>query len=124
MQLTTLLAFAAGALAAPASNVCRSANAGASKPFGVINIRSGSPVHFQSWGATNSYIVSGLTNQNATCDHGDTESATFQIRDEELFLYNKNKDVQKVWVDRSGMGELIIPLFLLLLSLSPFRLLA
>lgn len=109
MQLTAaILAFAAGAIAVPAATSAATgpvATSSVSQPFNVLSIRSGTTLQYSPWGATKGSLLSGLKEQGAKCDKSGGNSATFEIRDGELFLYNKDKDTQKVWVDLSGMGE-------------------
>lgn len=74
--------------------------------FGLMAIRSGSNVHYQSFGAVSSNIFAGLSSQNTTCDAGETRDyATFFLSEEgELYLHTDNPP-RRVWVDRSGMGQ-------------------
>ncbi len=71
--------------------------------FGLITIRSGSPIQNAGVQAVDSNLVVGAPSQNATCDR-ETNFATFFIQDEELHLYSENEVLQTIFVDRSGMG--------------------
>ncbi|KAI5295784.1 hypothetical protein KEM55_006049 [Ascosphaera atra] len=77
-------------------------------PFGVISIRSGSDMQYASWGASQSMIGAGLSQQNASCNTDPYNAATFQIRDGALYLYSTQNPPQEVYVDRSGMGQGVI----------------
>ncbi|MCI2435630.1 hypothetical protein KC274_14695, partial [Listeria monocytogenes] len=110
MQFTTLAltaATAATAMAAPAPQ--------ASTPnpdivtFGVISIRSGSPVQNAGWGAMHKGLFTGAQPQEgAECYDGDAQNfATFVLNKPEgtLSLYTDGKPWQQLFVDRSGMGQ-------------------
>ncbi|KAI6783953.1 uncharacterized protein J7T54_001829 [Emericellopsis cladophorae] len=107
--LTTL--FAAGLTsAAPAPNATPSPSTTTDvKAFGLMSLRSASPIHFGTVSASKSNLLINLPEeaQDATCDANVTNNgATFSLRDGALFLYNKDTDEeQQVWVDRSGMGQ-------------------
>jgi hypothetical protein len=73
--------------------------------FGVITIRSGSPIHNAALQAARTGITVGATSQNATCDSA-SNAATFYIIDGELFLHSTDAPYQSIFVDRSGMGKL------------------
>jgi hypothetical protein len=107
MKASTILAALAAAAgstnAAPAP-----ASAGAKPPvkFGIMSLRSASPIHFGQVSAAQSNLFINLPHQHAVCKGAAQEGATFYIKDGELFLYTPGgKPAQKVYVDRSGMGQ-------------------
>jgi hypothetical protein len=97
--IATIMA-AAGASAAPSP-----------KPpatFSIMSLRSASPLHFGQVSAAQSNIFIHLPEQNATCkgDYDATQATFYISNDKELFLYTpKGQPAQKVYVDRSGMGQ-------------------
>lgn len=104
MQLTTILSlFVAAASATPTGNC-----PGSTRKFGIMALRSASPIHFASVGASQNGIALSLSDERADADCVDgskPKSATFYIKDEQLYLYGKkNGVVQQFLVDRSGMG--------------------
>ncbi|KAK3897241.1 hypothetical protein C8A05DRAFT_39214 [Staphylotrichum tortipilum] len=111
MQLTTVLLslFAAAATAAPAGASCPAPV----RKFGIMSLRSASPVHFGQVSATQNKMVLNLpeNKRDAVCTDGKThENAVFYIRDGELFLYGKEK-TQEFFTDRSGMGQGVLQYF-------------
>lgn len=104
MQLTTVLLslFAAAASAAP-SGSCPAPT----RKFGIMALRSASPIHFAQASATQNKLVLHLPEAklDAQCTDGKTRrDAILYLKDGELFLYGKDK-VQQFFVDRSGMGK-------------------
>ncbi|KAF1966790.1 hypothetical protein BU23DRAFT_441944, partial [Bimuria novae-zelandiae CBS 107.79] len=77
-----------------------------SENFGVIAIRSGSPVHNLAFQAARSSLLVGAKSQNSSCDAPGINSATFYIQDQELQLLPSRTSArpQTIFVDRSGMG--------------------
>ncbi|KAL6876864.1 hypothetical protein J3F83DRAFT_727334 [Trichoderma novae-zelandiae] len=78
------------------------------KTFDVMALRSASPIHFSQVSAARSGLFLGLPQQNATCKGASGGHATFYVADEELVLYSCEGVKQKVFVDRSGMGQGIV----------------
>ncbi|PTB65783.1 hypothetical protein BBK36DRAFT_163943 [Trichoderma citrinoviride] len=79
------------------------------KAFDIMALRSASPIHFSQVSAARSGLFLGLPQQNATCKGGkSSEYATFSVENEELVLYSCEGVKQKVFVDRSGMGQGIV----------------
>ncbi|KAI1419993.1 hypothetical protein F5Y12DRAFT_775061 [Xylaria sp. FL1777] len=79
-------------------------------PFGLMALRSASPIHFAQFDAALSSIFLNLPSQNATCDDGTKpvagDSATFTLsEDGGLYLYSTDAPFQQLFVDRSGMGQ-------------------
>ncbi|KAF2685626.1 cell wall protein PhiA [Lentithecium fluviatile CBS 122367] len=103
MQFTTAFLASAAALTASALPQSIVTPIPADAKFGVITIRSGSPIHNQALQAARNSLLVGAKSQNASCD-ADTNFATFYINDEELFLYAASATPQTIFVDRSGMG--------------------
>lgn len=104
MRISAILPFlfAAGSNAMPAPEA---ASAKAPKAFGIMSLRSASPIHFSQVGAMQSNLFLNLPDQHAKCNGKAQDGAIFYIKDEQLFLYTPDKQaVQKVFVDRSGMG--------------------
>lgn len=107
MQLkTTLLSlFAVAATAAPTDGASCTAPP---RKFGIMSLRSASPIHFGQVSAYQNKIVMNLPEDelNAQCANGvSRKDATFYIKDGELFLYTPKDIVQRFLVDRSGMGQ-------------------
>ncbi|PHH83742.1 hypothetical protein CDD82_3816 [Ophiocordyceps australis] len=73
--------------------------------FGIMSLHSASPIHFGQFSAANGNLYIYLANQNATCDRPNVQWATFYIKDGSMYLYSKDKPVQEIYVDRSGMGQ-------------------
>ncbi|KAH6855525.1 hypothetical protein B0I37DRAFT_365091 [Chaetomium sp. MPI-CAGE-AT-0009] len=115
MQLTTTLLsfFAAAASAAPASG-SGSACPAPIRKFGIMALRSASPIHFATVGASQNGIALNLPDNklDAECADGKARrDAIFYIKDEELYLYGKGDVVQQFLVDRSGMGQGVVRYF-------------
>ncbi|KAK4160244.1 hypothetical protein QBC43DRAFT_270748 [Cladorrhinum sp. PSN259] len=107
MQLkTTLLSlFAVAATAAPTDGASCTAPP---RKFGIMSLRSASPIHFGQVSAYQNNIALNLPEDqiNAQCANGvSRKDATFYIKDGELFLYTPKDIVQKFFTDRSGMGQ-------------------
>lgn len=107
MQLTTVLlsVFAAAASAAPASG---SSCPAPTRKFGIMALRSASPIHFAQASATQNKIVLSLPESklDAQCTDGKARrDAIFYLQDGELYLYGNKDKVQQFFVDRSGMGK-------------------
>ncbi|KAI0456701.1 hypothetical protein F5B21DRAFT_466479 [Xylaria acuta] len=75
--------------------------------FGIMALRSASPIHFAQVDAALNSIFLNLPSQNATCDGGAiANSATFSLsEDGGLYLYRRSGTPQQLFVDRSGMGQ-------------------
>ncbi|KAI3317168.1 hypothetical protein HD806DRAFT_515644 [Xylariaceae sp. AK1471] len=78
--------------------------------FGLIALRSASPIHFASFDAALSSIFLNLPSQNATCNDGakptTPDYATFTLSEEGgLYLYGDSTTPQQLYADRSGMGQ-------------------
>jgi hypothetical protein len=107
MQLTTVLlsVFAAAASAAPTTG--KSCPAPARK-FGIMALRSASPIHFAQVSASQNKLVLNQPEDklDAQCADGNARrDAVFYIKDSELYLYGNEDKVQQILVDRSGMGK-------------------
>ncbi|KAL7945003.1 hypothetical protein V8C42DRAFT_324293 [Trichoderma barbatum] len=76
--------------------------------FDVIALRSASPIHFSQLSAARSGLFLGLPQQNATCKGKSSNHATLYIANDELLLYSCDGVKQRVFVDRSGMGQGIV----------------
>ncbi|KAF3024773.1 hypothetical protein G7054_g6439 [Neopestalotiopsis clavispora] len=74
-------------------------------PFGLMALRSASEVHFAQFDAALSSIFLNLPAQNASCDNGAADSATFYLNEGGLYLYAESATPQQAFVDRSGMGQ-------------------
>ncbi len=106
MQLNTVILslFAAAASAAPSGASCPAP----ARKFGIMALRSASPIHFAQVGASQNKLVLNLpeSKRDAQCTDGKARAdAIFYIQDGELFLYGGKDKVQEFFVDRSGMGE-------------------
>ncbi|KAF4334237.1 cell wall [Fusarium beomiforme] len=113
MQFKTLFTaslLSALAVAAPEgtkTGPAKSGNSPVPKTFGLVALRSGSPIHFTHFSASDSGFLLGLPKdkQNATCAGKSDGSAVFRLSEGELFLYNTGKEQQRAYTDRSGMGQ-------------------
>ncbi|KAK4233247.1 hypothetical protein C8A03DRAFT_39059 [Achaetomium macrosporum] len=107
MQLNAVLLslFAAAASAAPA---------GDERKFGIMALRSASPIHFAPAKATQGKLVFNLpdSKMDAQCTDGSKgeKGAIFTLKDGELYLYGKDQ-VQQIYVNRSGMGQGVLGYF-------------
>jgi hypothetical protein len=79
----------------------------APQKFGLVAIRSGSPVQNTGVVATSGYFAVGGNQVNATCSGGSSNFATFYLSNNgSAYLYTPpSAPVQQLWVDRSGMGQ-------------------
>ena len=102
MQFTTALLASAAALTASALPQAAPVEDG--KRFGVVAIRSGSPIQNLAIQAAHADLMIGADSQGAGCD-APTNSATFYLSKEELYLHTGGATPQKIFVDRSGMGQ-------------------
>ncbi|KAI0909602.1 hypothetical protein F4824DRAFT_457789 [Ustulina deusta] len=107
----SLAVLAGAAMVCEAATTTPSSTAiAAGKPFGLLALRSASPIHFAQFDAALSSIFLSLPSQNATCDDGTqpttADSATFSLsEDGGLYLYAASATPQQLFVDRSGMGQ-------------------
>lgn len=107
---TTIFALAAASIAsaapaaqaaAPVASDCE--NGGY---FTLRAIRSGSAIQNSALSAAHSSIFVNLPSQNSSCDADIVQTyATFTINNGELDLYTTFGPAQKLYVDRSGMGQ-------------------
>ncbi|KAL7897184.1 hypothetical protein HDV63DRAFT_380107 [Trichoderma sp. SZMC 28014] len=97
--LSTLPLLVASAIAAPQK---------APATFDVMALRSASPIHFAEVSAAKGGLFLNLPHPNATCDGKSSGHATLYIENEELVLYSCKGEKQKVFVDRSGMGQGVV----------------
>ncbi|GAB1317965.1 Cell wall protein PhiA [Madurella fahalii] len=112
MQLTTVILslFAAAASAAPTSGSCQPPT----RKFGIMALRSASPIHFARAGASQNKMALNLPESrlDAQCADGQPRAeAIFYIKDGELYLYGNEDNVQQFLVDRSGMGQGVLQYF-------------
>ncbi|KAJ3458952.1 hypothetical protein MRS44_013061 [Fusarium solani] len=76
--------------------------------FELLALRSASDIHFSPVQAALNHLFLHLPHQKATCDAKPDNHATFSLVDGELYLYRKSGMRQKLYVDRSGMGQGIL----------------
>ncbi|KAH6880784.1 hypothetical protein B0T10DRAFT_495237 [Thelonectria olida] len=109
MQFKTLaaqLAVVGLASALPQPSATQSATPVATpSAFSILTLRSGSDIHFNNFNAALSSIFLQLPKSNATCDAESDGAATFYLKDGELHLYSTENPPQKLYADRSGMGQ-------------------
>ncbi|KAG8158080.1 hypothetical protein KVR01_011841 [Diaporthe batatas] len=101
-------ALAATAAAAPNLRVIRQNNGTVpdGTPFNMVSIRSGSNLQYASFSAEQGGLGLNVKEQGATCSNGaEREYATFFLSQGELNLYTPGNVTQKLYVDRSGMGQ-------------------
>ncbi|CAG9992760.1 unnamed protein product [Clonostachys byssicola] len=99
--LTAALASVASAI--PISQVAQRADDDV-QAFGIMALRSASPIHFGQFGAAARSVFINLPAQNATCDGEAPTGAIFYLKDGGLYLYG-NTLTQQLYADRSGMGQ-------------------
>ncbi|EHK40162.1 hypothetical protein TRIATDRAFT_322636 [Trichoderma atroviride IMI 206040] len=97
--ISTLSLLVASAIAAPQK---------APATFDVMALRSASPIHFAQVSAAKGGLFLNLPHSNATCEGKSSGHATLYIEGEELVLYSCKGEKQKVFVDRSGMGQGVV----------------
>ncbi|KAH7148258.1 hypothetical protein EDB81DRAFT_882694 [Dactylonectria macrodidyma] len=73
--------------------------------FEVMALRSASPIHFSILQAADNGFYTHLPNQGAKCHTKSDNAVTFKLVGDQLYLYKSSGTAQKVWVDRSGMGQ-------------------
>lgn len=97
--------------AAAAATPGKSCPAPQETKFGVMALRSASPIHFATLSASKTKLVLHLPEQDQQCDGtGDREiGAVLYVRDGELYLYGRPDAPQQIYVDRSGMGTCMPP---------------
>lgn len=104
MKLTTLTSFlVATAAAVPAPQVSVKPDLQA---FNLMALRSASPIHFAQTSAARSKLLLRLPkeSQGATCNGADSGTATFSLRNGNLFFYKTGSPPQQIFVDRSKYG--------------------
>jgi hypothetical protein len=89
--------------APPAYTSTPSTPDGGPQKFGLIAIRSGSPIQNTGITASKGSLFVGGT-QDAQCD-SESNFATFYLADGAAYLYAASATPQQLWVDRSGMGQ-------------------
>lgn len=109
---TLLTAASAGCTRPSATSsapVSTSTTAPSNGKFGIMALRSASPIHFAQTSAEDGYLKLLSTETGAVCTGDNGGSAVFYVKDGSLFLYTaEGAPVQQFWVDRSGMGQGII----------------
>ncbi|KAL2755435.1 hypothetical protein ACRALDRAFT_1064444 [Sodiomyces alcalophilus JCM 7366] len=113
MHFKTIAAlFAAAASASPVRRSTCTEDTGNTNfgPFGIMALRSASPIHFAQAGAAQNGLYLNLPEQNATCtgDGPSPPGAIFTLVDGKLYLYAEPEPYQQIFVDRSGMGQGIL----------------
>jgi hypothetical protein len=104
MQISIALSL----LAAAASASAQGKSCPAPQPdvkFGVMALRSASPIHFATLSAAQTKLALHLPEQNAQCDGEEELGAVLYVKDGELYLYGRPDAPQQIYVDRSGMGR-------------------
>lgn len=72
--------------------------------FGLLALRSASDIHYARVSAKVNSIFLRLDDQGATCEKESDNTATFYLKDGQLFLYTGDGPKQQIFADRSGMG--------------------
>lgn len=106
-QVLSAATLVASAAAAPSLRVRQSnGTVPDGTPFNMLSIRSGSDLQYASFAAVQGGLALNVKEQGATCSNGaDQEYATFFLQDGELSLYTPGNVTQKLYTDRSGMGQ-------------------
>lgn len=111
-SLLSGLAVAAPSPKATCTSEAKTESSPVPKTFGLVALRSGSPIHFSSFSASQSGfdLLLPKDKQGAKCVGGkDQGTATFRLSKEgELFLYSTGKEQQIAYTDRSGMGKSLL----------------
>ncbi|KAI5461946.1 hypothetical protein BGZ63DRAFT_382641 [Mariannaea sp. PMI_226] len=83
------------------------ASAAPSKPvnFEVLALHPASGFHFEGLQAARGGFYLKLPNEKAVCSAKSDNTGTLQLIDGELQLYTTSSTKQKIFVDRSGMGQ-------------------
>lgn len=102
--LTSLLMATAAAAPAPQA----SGGKDGYPAFGLMSLRSASPIHFAQTSAAHASLFLWLPkeSQDAVCNGEDPGTAAFYLNSGRMFLYSGPERIppQQVFVDRSGMG--------------------
>ncbi|KAF3054863.1 hypothetical protein GL218_07730 [Daldinia childiae] len=102
------LALAVPFLAGASTALPQAASGAALAPdatFSLMALRSASEVHFAGFEAAKGSLFLKLPSQNASCDAGPADYATFYLKDGGLYLYAASATPQQLYADRSGMGQ-------------------
>lgn len=100
--VTSLLAAASSVSAVPASTADETQDV-----FGLLTLRSASPIHFNNVQAWEGNLMLQVKEQGAYCrSMTDNDNvADFFIWEKELYLYGDGRSaMQQIYVDRSDMG--------------------
>lgn len=103
-MIKNIALFAGIAAALPACPAPKPETPAADSKFGLIAIRSGSPVQNTGITASKGSLLIGGNQSDASCDVQGTNFATFYLKDGAAYLYAASATPQQLWVDRSGMG--------------------
>lgn len=106
-QILSSAALIASAAAAPSLRV-RQTNSTVpdGTPFTLVSIRSGSNLQYASFSAVRGGLALNAQEQGATCANGAEQNfATFVLNQGEMSLYTPANVTQKLYTDRSGMGQ-------------------
>lgn len=106
-QILSSAALIASAAAAPSLRVRQTNSTVADgTPFNLVSIRSGSNLQYASFSAVQGGLALNAKEQGATCANGaEQDYATFVLNQGELSLYTPANVTQKLYTDRSGMGQ-------------------
>ncbi|KAI3393289.1 hypothetical protein diail_4471 [Diaporthe ilicicola] len=106
-QVLSAATIVASAAAAPALHARQNGTVPDGTPFNMLSIRSASDLQYASFTASKGGLSLNPTGeQGATCAGGATQDyATFVLNKGELSLYTPDNVTQKLYTDRSGMGQ-------------------
>lgn len=104
-QVLTSAAMVASAAAAPSLVARQNGTIPDGTPFNLVSIRSGSDLQYASFSAVQGGLALSVEDQGADCLKGEQNYATFSLSQGELLLYTPGTVEQKLYTDRSGMGQ-------------------
>lgn len=104
-QVLTSAAMVASAAAAPSLVVRQNGTIPDGTPFNLVSVRSGSDLQYASFSAVQGGLALNVEEQGADCLNGEQNYATFSLSQGELLLYTPDTVEQKLYTDRSGMGQ-------------------
>ncbi|KAK7702570.1 hypothetical protein SLS64_009533 [Diaporthe eres] len=104
-QVLSAAAIVASASAAPSLVARQNGTIPDGTPFNLVSIRSGSNLQYASFSAVQGGLALNAPEQGADCLKGEQNYATFSLSQGELLLYTPGTVEQKLYTDRSGMGQ-------------------
>lgn len=104
-QILSAASIVASAAAAPSLVARQNGTIPDGTPFNLVSIRSGSNLQYASFSAVRGGLALNAPEEGADCVDGEQNYATFSLSQGELLLYTPGDVQQKLYTDRSGMGQ-------------------